>query len=94
MMPVWDHLPAAEQPATDVGTTVDAARLLPADQSTYRYSGSLTTPPCTEGVSWFVMTTPVGMSKAQIDAFRQIYDGNNRPVQSLDGRQLIEDTTP
>lgn len=92
--PVWDHLPAKEQPATDVGTTVDAAKLLPVDQTTYRYNGSLTTPPCTEGVSWFVMASPVEMSKAQIDAFRQIYDDNNRPVQPLDGRQLVEDNSP
>lgn len=92
--PVWDHLPAKEQPATNVGTTVDAAKLLPVNQTTYRYDGSLTTPPCTEGVSWFVMATPVEMSSAQIDAFRQIYDGNNRPAQPLDGRQLVEDTSP
>jgi carbonic anhydrase len=59
-----------------------------------RYTGSLTTPPCTEGVKWSVMVNPIEMSQAQLDAFTKIIENNNRPVQSLNGRLPAEDTTP
>lgn len=95
LAPVWDHLPAVEAPdASDNIDAVDAAALLPAEQATYRYSGSLTTPPCTEGVSWFVMTTPMTLSGDQLAAFTAIIEGNNRPVQDLGARDLDLDTTP
>ena len=61
-------------------------KLLPIDQSTYRYSGSLTTPPCTEGVKFNIFSKPITMSAKQIEAFEKAYDGNNRPVQPLNGR--------
>ena len=67
---------------------------LPADQTTFRYAGSLTTPPCTEGVSWFIMIRPVEMSAEQIAAFQAIYDGNHRPVQPVNDRTILADTTP
>ena len=54
--------------------------------------GSFTTPPCTEGVKWFILSTPVELSSEQIDAFRAIYDGNNRPVQPLNDREFLEVT--
>ena len=92
--PVWNNLPAEESPVVTLDVTVDAATLLPDGTLTYRYSGSLTTPPCTEGVSWFVMTTPVEISTEQMTAFLNIYEGNNRPVQPLNERELILDTTP
>jgi carbonic anhydrase len=85
--PVWDHMPTVEgEPETISGVTVNAEDLLPGEQTYYRYNGSFTTPPCTEGVKWFVMNTSVGLSDAQVDAFRQIYTGNYRPVQSLNER--------
>ena len=59
--------------------------------SSYRYDGSLTTPPCSEGVKWIVLTTPIQMSEAQIAAFRAIIHDNNRPVQPLNGRDLLTD---
>jgi carbonic anhydrase len=92
--PVLDNLPGEESPEKNAGVKVNVMDLLPAVQTTYRYSGSLTTPPCTEGVSWFVMTTPVELSAAQIAAFEKVFEGNNRPVQSLNGRTLVEDSTP
>jgi carbonic anhydrase len=54
----------------------------------YTYSGSLTTPPCTEGVSWNVFATPVELSPAQIRRFTVIYDHNNRPLQPSNGRAV------
>ena len=59
--------------------------------SSYRYEGSLTTPPCSEDVKWIVLTTPIEMSEAQISAFKAIIHDNNRPVQPLNGRELLTD---
>ena len=73
---------------------LDPSSLLPALRSTYRYAGSLTTPPCTEGVSWNVMAQPISMSKAQIDKLTAAFhEPNNRPVQKLGERELLLDTT-
>jgi len=71
---------------------VDVDALLPQARTTYRYDGSLTTPPCSEGVQWFVMTTPIALSGAQIGAFTTLFHGNNRPVQSLNERPVLTDT--
>jgi carbonic anhydrase len=54
----------------------------------YRYDGSLTTPPCAEGVKWSVADTPIEASAVQIAAFRKVFDGNYRPVQPLNGRKI------
>lgn len=92
--PVWRHLPASESAETTYDVKVNAADLLPTDQTTFRYGGSLTTPPCSEGVNWFIMIRPIEMSAEQIAEFTAIYDGNNRPVQPLNGRTILADTTP
>lgn len=87
--PVWSRLPAqagTPTPLADVAGEVED--LLPANRACHAYDGSLTTPPCSEGVSWFVMATPVQLSKEQIAAFTAIVSGNNRPVQDLHGRVL------
>ena len=70
-------------------TPIDAAQLLPDNQSYYHYMGSLTTPPCSEGVRWFVMQTPLQISKKQLDRFRSIFDNNARPTQPLHSRNLL-----
>jgi len=63
--------------------------LLPEDtQRYYHWQGSLTTPPCSEGVEWFLMKTPIEASKDQIAAFRKYYDNNFRPTQPLNGREI------
>lgn len=91
---VWDNLPAEESPETTIaGATVDAASLLPDTLTYYTYPGSLTTPPCSEKVTWLVLTTPIEMSAEQIEAFEAIVELNNRPVQPLNERDLQEDTT-
>ncbi len=91
---VWAHLPAAAGAEQTYNAAVDAALLLPADKTSFRYAGSLTTPPCTEGVSWLLMTEAQEMSPEQLSQFTTIYDGNNRPVQPLNGREIDEDVTP
>jgi carbonic anhydrase len=91
--PIWKHLPAQAGPAQRLDQTINVADLLPSDPRTYRYTGSLTTPPGTEGVHWNVMVEPVTVSQAQIDEFRTVMHGNNRPVQELHGRTIHRDTT-
>jgi carbonic anhydrase len=92
--PFIDNLPVSESEAKDAGVTVDAAGLLPTEQNTYRYDGSLTTPPCSEGVKWLLMTTPVELSSEQLDKLDAIFEANNRPVQPVGERTPVEDNTP
>lgn len=68
---------------------LDLTALLPRQHGLYHYLGSLTTPPLTENVEWYVMDTPVHLSQAQLDAFRARYRHNNRNVQPLNGRPVI-----
>ena len=88
---VFQNLPTqvSEQPVPVAGATVDANQLLPAQRSYWRYNGSLTTPPCSEGVKWLVMNTPVELSDAQIAAFTAIIKNNERPVQPLNSRTFL-----
>ena len=74
---------------TTAKTTYDWAAMLPSSLKSVRYTGSLTTPPCTEGVNWLVMEQPVNLSKAQIDAVTAVYSDNYRPVQPLNGREVV-----
>jgi carbonic anhydrase len=76
-----------------VDVTLDWPSLLPSDTSTIRYAGSLTTPPCTEGVRWMVMDTPVLVSGQQLEALSAAHEGNHRPVQAVNGRAVSADTT-
>lgn len=93
LTPIWEHLPAeaGEEQHID-GVTINATELLPKERLTYQYSGSLTTPPCSEGVKWFVLTTPIEVSEAQVAAFESIIGHNYRPVQSLSARQVLKDS--
>src|SRR5262245_42316522 len=88
--PIFQNLPPqASQPAPVAGATVDASQLLPAQRTYWRYNGSLTTPPCTEGVKWLVMNTPVELSDAQIAAFTTIFKNDERPVQPFHSRTFL-----
>jgi len=86
---LWKHMPTEPGRTEHVeGETVNASKLLPAGLASYRYSGSLTTPPCSEDVAWFVLQKPIQASKAQIAEFRKVIYGNNRPTQPLNGRTV------
>ena len=88
---VWDYLPAkAGEKKTVAEVTLNVADLLPKDMSYYHYYGSLTTPPCTEGVAWYVLKTPVEVSAKQLAQFRAVMHGNVRPPQPLHGRFAIQ----
>lgn len=67
---------------------IDPLELLPTDLSYFAYDGSLTTPPCTEGVRWHVLEQPITATQEQIDGFLGIYGANFRPVQPLNGRKV------
>jgi carbonic anhydrase len=86
---IWAHLPTEAGPAVTVPeVSLDVSALLPDDLHSRRYSGSLTTPPCSEGVSWFVLDEHVQASEGQLEAFRAIHNHNFRPVQPLNGRVI------
>ncbi len=92
---VWDYMPANSGSTIEINSvTVNANDLLPTERSYYHYVGSLTTPPCSEGVEWYVLTTPVELSEGQIAGFTAIMNHNNRPVQALNEREIEVDTTP
>jgi carbonic anhydrase len=88
--PIWSNLPAQKGVETHYPhVNVDVDALLPAKRSSYRYDGSLTTPPCSEGVTWVVMTTPIQLSADQIQAFTKVIHDNNRATQPLNGRRVV-----
>lgn len=88
---VWKNIPKEKEKAVDVpGVSLNLKDLLPADRGYYTFSGSLTTPPCSEGVTWFVLKTPVEISAAQLDVFAKLYPKNARPIQALNGREILE----
>jgi carbonic anhydrase len=69
---------------------IDPTVFLPVDRGYYTYMGSLTTPPCSENVQWFVMKQPVQVSAEQIAIFSRLYRNNARPVQPSSGRLIKE----
>ena len=83
---VWHHMPKTAGEHNTVKDTVNVADLLPANHSYFNYSGSLTTPPCSEGVNWMVMQTPVDVSAEQVAEFTSIFAKSVRPVQPVNGR--------
>ncbi|MCZ8095016.1 MAG: carbonic anhydrase [Acidovorax sp.] len=88
--PIFAHLPRVGEQVTVDGLSLDLPALLPAKKGYYSFEGSLTTPPCSEGVKWMVLKEPVKLSPQQIKAFRQIYNANARPLQPLNGRLVKE----
>ena len=83
---LWNHMPTKAGDRKKAKTKINVADLLPTDHSYFNYSGSLTTPPCSEGVNWMVMRQSVEVSAEQIAAFTNIFSKSVRPVQPLHGR--------
>ena len=89
---IWKHLPRQkEKEVAVVNAAIDVSALLPAQHGYYTFQGSLTTPPCSEKVTWIVLKTPVKISAAAVATFGKIYPMNARPVQPVNGR-LIQAT--
>ncbi|HXY42322.1 MAG TPA: carbonic anhydrase family protein [Vicinamibacteria bacterium] len=92
LTPYWSRMPKSAGPPVDLGKGgVDVRKVLPARLDVYRYAGSLTTPPCSEGVNWLVLKEHKTASTAQIEAFRALMRHDNRPVQPLGGRAIHSD---
>ena len=88
---LWDNLPPEEGKEQELDRVkVDVTHLLPTDLRYYTFAGSLTTPPCSEGVTWYVLQAPTPISKAQIEKFATVYPLNARPIQPLNGRVVLK----
>ena len=87
---VWNNLPLEKGEEQIALAPMDLNQLLPAERSYYTYMGSLTTPPCSEGVLWMVMKKPVPIAPEQINIFARLYPMNARPIQSASGRMIKE----
>ena len=87
---VWNNLPLEKGDEVPARTLLNLNDLLPPERSYFTYMGSLTTPPCSEGVLWMVMKQPVPISADQIGIFARLYPMNARPIQSASGRLIKE----
>lgn len=85
---LWQHLPAAAGKTEKVTEMVNPGGLLPTDRGYWTYTGSLTTPPCTENVQWFILEQEMTVSREQLRAFTAMFRVNSRPLQDLHGRKL------
>ncbi|WP_417318422.1 carbonic anhydrase [Emcibacter sp.] len=89
---LWNHMPENANTGYVSSDLVNASNLLPSNLSFVRYNGSLTTPPCSEGVRWHVVAEPLEASAAQIDKFLSVVQENNRPIQARNKRLLEKHT--
>jgi carbonic anhydrase len=96
---IWEHMPQTESKVLPdfsheeqeiTGVDINPASLLPRETAYYMYMGSVTAPPCTEGVMWYVLKTPMEISEEQISAFAKLYPHDVRPIQPLNGRVVKE----
>ena len=88
---LWNDLPREKEKEELFETVqIDISTTLPSDRSYYTFSGSLTTPPCSEDVTWFVLKRPVTISAAEINQFSQLYRNDARPTQPLYDRVVLE----
>jgi carbonic anhydrase len=90
MQTIWDNLPLEKYEAVSPSIVLDPADALPERREYFTYMGSLTEPPCTEGVLWMVFKQPMQASPAQMALFSRLYPLNARPVQSTAGRMIKE----
>lgn len=86
---IWSNIPTQGGKNAPANLTINAADLLPKDKTYYSYTGSLTTPPCSEAVQWNILTQPIQISDEQIATFATLYQANARPVQPTNKRMIV-----
>ena len=87
---LWKVMPILSGDKHILNNRVNVDKLLPKHRDYYRFNGSLTTPPCSEGVRWLVMKEVVTISKKQINAFKAVlHEPNNRPIQVINARPIL-----
>lgn len=88
---LWKNIPAEkEKTVTASDVSVNVKDLLPTGHGYYTFSGSLTTPPCTEGVTWYVLKSTATLSPQQLASFAKLYPADNRPIQPTYQREILE----
>jgi carbonic anhydrase len=88
---LWKNIPTEKEKAQDVpSVSVQAEDLLPRERDYFTFQGSLTTPPCSEGVTWYVLQSHTTISPEQVAAFAKIYPMNARPIQPTNGREILQ----
>jgi carbonic anhydrase len=88
---LWSDLPKEKDKEEYFdGVRIDLSQILPADRGYYTFSGSLTTPPCSEDVTWFVLKQPATISAEEIERFSRLYRDDARPTQPLYDRIVLE----
>jgi len=85
---LWEHLPTKTGATEKIADMVNPGGLLPADRGYWTYTGSLTAPPCTEGVQWYILEQEMTLSRDQLRAFATLFKVNSRPLQDLHGRRV------
>jgi carbonic anhydrase len=85
---LFKKLPAEEGATAKITQAFDLTAFLPGDRDQYQYEGSLTTPPCTEGVKWTVLKDPVRVAPDEVAAYKEMFPKTNRPTQPLNDREL------
>jgi carbonic anhydrase len=86
---IFSYLPKSKGEEETVDVTFNVADMLPSTHRYLTFPGSLTTPPCTEGVTWFVLETPITLSNSELAVFTSVYPHNARPVQPLNDRKVL-----
>src|SRR5262249_12325125 len=88
---IWRNIPAMKVKVQDVpSVSVQAQDLLPRDRGYFTFAGSLTTPPCSEGVTWYVLRSHATLSEAEVNTFAKVYPMNARPIQPTNGREILK----
>lgn len=84
------NIPESTEEKQEIKSDIIGYEILPENKEYYTYNGSLTTPPCTEGVKWIVMKNPVSASKSQLEDFKTVMPKNNRPIQKTNSRYILD----
>ena len=85
---LWPHIPKTPMTSEKVPDMVNVGGFLPTDRGYWTYTGSLTAPPCTEGVRWFVFEEAVTVNREQLRSFTALFRMNSRPLQDTHGRRI------